>query len=433
MRFHAESLTPARQHQPLREGDPAPSCGLLRVRDVLERPLFAQARVIAGEHGLDRLVRWVHILDVADARALIHGGELVLSTGAGVGQSEEKFLQYVRQLIEGRASGLCVELGTVLADIPASVRHLAEQHHFPLIVFPVQVRFVDITQDLHKLIFLQERQMLSEQDWLERLILGDEEGEAWFGAGMRLKPDRRYRIAVLRLTQGKNQQDLPEAWVDRKTELASILRESFQHQRLRVFLSIRLDSSIALLEMDGTPAQWRPRMQAAMQDLRHALRNHGFPDALHVGVGQEAAGRAGGTHRIRDSYRTAVAASSFAQLCGQDMMFYEDAGVYRWIAPLARHDDILALAQAELAAVMEYDRQNHTQLLHTLKVYLDCDRSKQQTADRLYIHRQTLYHRLLQIERLLRANLDDPVQRLSVHLAVYAYLYHQQREERGGV
>jgi purine catabolism regulator len=157
-----------------------------------------------------------------------------------------------------------------------------------------------------------------------------------------------------------------------------------------------------------------------------SLRSHGLPDALRVGLGQELEGPAG----ARDSYREAVAASAFAQVSGQRVLFYEDAGVYRWIAPLARNGDALALALVDLATVIEYDRQNHTQLLETLKVYLDCDRSKQQTAARLFIHRQTLYHRLEQLGRLLRADLDDPVQRLGVHLAVYAYLYHRQCGDR---
>src|ERR1022692_1717724 len=38
-------------------------------------------RVLAGAGLLDRPVRWVHAIEVPDAARLLHGGELVLTTG----------------------------------------------------------------------------------------------------------------------------------------------------------------------------------------------------------------------------------------------------------------------------------------------------------------------------------------------------------------
>jgi purine catabolism regulator len=53
------------------------------VADVLTLPVIRQgmATVVAGSAGLDRRVRWVHIAEIADIAPLLHGGELVLTTG----------------------------------------------------------------------------------------------------------------------------------------------------------------------------------------------------------------------------------------------------------------------------------------------------------------------------------------------------------------
>ena len=403
--------------------------GPIRVCNVLARPLLADAQLIAGVKGVGRVVRWVHILDIADVRSFIRGGEFVLTTAAIVGHSEEKFIRYVQQLIEGGASALCVELGTVVQEIPQYICNLADGHAFPIIVFPFEVRFVDITQDLHKLIILQERQRLSEEEWVEHVIRGEAEDAGMsFATGVRMRADRRYRVVVFQFSESFEDNAENPLRLSR-SDLTHFVRESFQRSRLRAYLSGRSDRIIAIVELDGSSTQWQPRLEAASSCLHTALQRLGLPEAddFLMGLGSEITAPASG----RDSYREAVEARAFAKAYGRRVLCYEDAGVYRWMAPMVRSGEAAGLAIQNLAPVIEYDRQGHAQLLETLKVYLDCDRSKQQTADRLFIHRQTLYHRLEQLERLLCVNLDDPVQRLGIHLTVYAYLYQQQRRDGG--
>ena len=60
---------------------------MLRLREVLELPVFRRslAEVIAGGEGLDRELRWAHVIEMADPSDLLKGGELVLTTGIGAG------------------------------------------------------------------------------------------------------------------------------------------------------------------------------------------------------------------------------------------------------------------------------------------------------------------------------------------------------------
>ncbi len=122
----------------------------LTVGDALKRPLFRHADVVAGSRGLARPIRWVHVLETAENASFLNGGELILSTGMGFGDDPAKRLAYLHELIRRKAVGLCVELGTHIRDIPADMRELADHHDFPLIVFHLPVRFVDITLDLHE-------------------------------------------------------------------------------------------------------------------------------------------------------------------------------------------------------------------------------------------------------------------------------------------
>ena len=83
------------------------------VRDVLalDPVRHGGPRVVAGETGLDRPVRWVHSAEVPDIAGLLRGGELVLTTGIGLPADDAGLRAFIAELAEVGASGLVVELG----------------------------------------------------------------------------------------------------------------------------------------------------------------------------------------------------------------------------------------------------------------------------------------------------------------------------------
>lgn len=134
----------------------------LTVQEILENRNFRDAEVIAGKEGLQRTVKWIHIMEVTGIEELLDGGELILSTGVGWKESEELFLAFFEQLIDSGAAGICIELGTYIPKIPNKIIHLANRYQFPLIVFNHKVRFVDITQDLHSILIKKHYLMISD-------------------------------------------------------------------------------------------------------------------------------------------------------------------------------------------------------------------------------------------------------------------------------
>lgn len=124
----------------------------LQVKDVLHQKHFEKAELIAGETGLHKLIKWVHVLEVMNAKHLLEGKELILTTGVTFQHNKEKFVQFIKEIIEADCAGVCIEYGEYVQSVPSDVIDIANQFDFPIIVFNEQVRFVDITQNLHTLI-----------------------------------------------------------------------------------------------------------------------------------------------------------------------------------------------------------------------------------------------------------------------------------------
>ncbi|MFE1784590.1 PucR family transcriptional regulator, partial [Streptomyces sp. NPDC059506] len=107
-------------------------------------------RVVAGREGLDRRVRWVHVSELVDIAGMLHGGELVLSTGIALPDDRGALARYIDDLADVGAAGLVVELGRRYRDaLPDPLVRAAERRGLPLAALRSEVRFVTVTEAVH--------------------------------------------------------------------------------------------------------------------------------------------------------------------------------------------------------------------------------------------------------------------------------------------
>src|SRR5579859_3016611 len=122
------------------------------VADLLGLPVVRRGspRVLAGADRLDAPVRWVHVLELADAAHLLQGGEFVLTTGIALPADPARLRQYAADLAAAGASALAVELGRrYVGELPAALVRGAADSGLTLIVFEREVPFVEITEAVH--------------------------------------------------------------------------------------------------------------------------------------------------------------------------------------------------------------------------------------------------------------------------------------------
>jgi len=156
--------------------------------------------------------------------------------------------------------------------------------------------------------------------------------------------------------------------------------------------------------------------QALIAGLREAMdRYHQTPGvpAIVLGVSNPATGVAGLADSVAQARQAATVAAAAGR--GGTVQPAEDLGMLRlllgWYGSAAFRDDAAQLLRPLLAAA------DGEQLLETLEAYLDSGRSPTETAARLGLHRNTVAQRIRRAEQELSVSLDDPDQRLAVHLA----------------
>ena len=79
--------------------------------------------------------------------------------------------------------------------------------------------------------------------------------------------------------------------------------------------------------------------------------------------------------------------------------------------------DVQSLLHPAIAKLSAYDRVNQSNLLSTLKTYLENDRNAQRCANLLYLHRNSLQYRVRRIQEIADIDLDNPEVRAYLRLS----------------
>ncbi|MFI2076216.1 PucR family transcriptional regulator [Streptomyces triculaminicus] len=125
--------------------------GTITVAEALALPALRRGlpEVLVGGDALRRPLRWVHAGEAPNIAALLKGGELLLTTGLGLGSRPAEQRAFVRGLADRGIAALVVELGARFTTLPAAVVDTARSCALPLVQLHREVPFVAVTEEIH--------------------------------------------------------------------------------------------------------------------------------------------------------------------------------------------------------------------------------------------------------------------------------------------
>jgi purine catabolism regulator len=146
---------------------------MLTLRELL-RDL--DVRLVAGEPGVDRAVRWVHISEIVDPTPWLSGGELLLTTGLQLERPEVQG-EYVARLAGHGLAGLGLGTGFAHRTVPDEMARAADEHGFPLFEVPYELPFIAVTEKAFTHLVNEQyavlQRALSAHERLERIVLSE--------------------------------------------------------------------------------------------------------------------------------------------------------------------------------------------------------------------------------------------------------------------
>ncbi|MGN9763409.1 PucR family transcriptional regulator [Streptomyces sp. SD31] len=222
-------------------------------------------------------------------------------------------------------------------------------------------------------------------------------------AALGLPTDRsRFVATLVDLRAGRGGTDIETRLLQElRTAGVSALVGELAPGRLGILLALR-------------PSQpWRPVVER-LCSTAHSLA----PQAV-VSVGSEITELSDTARSFREAARVAEATPP-GQPLPPDRSFHElsDIGLPRLLYALREDTRVQEYAEQQLGRLIDHDTQHGTDLLTTLRHYLDAAGNKTTAARRGGLSRETMYQRLRTIERLLDRDLESGEQRTELHAAL---------------
>ncbi len=144
----------------------------LTIRKALaELDVLSKAKVVAGQEGLDRVIRWVHVVDIPDIAPWVRGGDLLLTTAFAIKDNPEAQLELIPSLVEKGLTGMLVAVGRYFDYIPPEMISLADELNFPIITLSWgSVPFVEITEAIHRYIISEQYELVQQSFQIHKIL-----------------------------------------------------------------------------------------------------------------------------------------------------------------------------------------------------------------------------------------------------------------------
>ncbi|KPU45688.1 purine catabolism regulatory protein [Oxobacter pfennigii] len=392
----------------------------ITIGSILNLPQLKNFRLLAGESGLDRRLSWVHVLELPVINESVMEGELVFMTGAGFNDITQDLVHIIDELDKKKSSGMVIRIGPYIERLPKEVLELANKLQFPIFETPYENNIMFIIQAICQRIMDDKKKMDSMNDFMKGLML-DRYSEdlvemaVFFG----YRPKWIYRGVIVDIDGFSNY--LFEKQIEDESDIMKIkwnvmriIEEVTTRFNKRILYFIDSDSfvlMIPVLDEAGSEAEVRGICEDICKEVSKKIS--GF--TVSIGIGNCC-------NRLNEFKRSIMEANKSLKIiraCNKvnTVRSYAELGVYRLFFKIQDTDELKSIYYDAVEPLIKYDKNNNSDLLSTLEIYLDEDENISNTSKKMFLHRNTLKYRLAKIQEILGYNFDNVNQLFILRLA----------------
>lgn len=359
-------------------------------------------KLIAGEGGWSNSISWLMMIEDLTIIQNFKGKELAVTTGLGF-RTTASLKKLVQELSATGASGLIVNTGKYIEEIPPSVIRFCDENDLPLLTVPWEIYLADMIKDLSVQVFLQS---IADEQISNAFIHAIESPQLadQYSRDLRAYFDLDGTFQIALVASG----DLDRMdTVERK-------RISYRMQLLLTNLThnghfFYYDSCFVVIMNAITEKQGEKILEPFAKRLKARMPQR----KIRVGISSQV----NGISNLHVAYKRALAALRMAYAGDETVMYFDRMGMYRLLYSVEDKALLKELSGDILKPLTEYDEQHHADYVETLECYLNNGGSVKAVAEEMFIHRNTILYRMANIKNLLNCSLESAEDRMRFKVA----------------
>lgn len=204
-------------------------------------------------------------------------------------------------------------------------------------------------------------------------------------------------------------------------QVSRLIYQELRHSRAKVIVLENSDHYCFILFNDSglDRKHYEEKISSYFNILLSQIR-HSSGMKVIAGVGR----RIGHLREAAVSYRDALKCTDYLEQyqSGEIFVSYYDLGFYQLFL-YQPPEDVKAYASEQLGPLLDYDRTHDTELVKTLKTYIDCRFNMTHAGKKLFVHSNTIKYRMRLIKSLLGVEHIEERGLFEIQLALYLYKY----------
>jgi PucR family transcriptional regulator, purine catabolism regulatory protein len=376
------------------------------VSDIFKIQSLEGCRVLGGKRGLNRSIRSVSIMDAPDT-SLIKRGDLLLTTGYIFKDNADDQIQLINDLSAQDCSGLAIKVKRFLLEIPEVMLQEADRLDLPLIELPYDTVLSDILITLTREIIDKEGRYNKDEKrntFLATLFSDDhiEKDDIYVKSKQfDIIPDSDFAVLYITLNSNQKSEEMISlaSFLDIVNEIGRKVNAKLLGVHSQKDLSVIIQARKNSLELSSLA---RKTATLLGNQLSKQLANKN----IRIGIGTKTTN----IINIYKSYKKAKEAIFLGERVAPggngsvyDCTRYEPEALLQHLP----EDISRQYVDGTLEVLARYDRENGTEHVQTLEAYINCGCKLADTADTLFVHRNTVKFRIAKIEELLAIDLND--------------------------
>ena len=397
----------------------------ISVKDILKLDSLKKINLVGGETGLEKYIEWIYVAECfenpLEGIMWLQGGEIVFITGVGIKDNVEILLELIKGISEKNGSGLIVNIGPYIKSISEEAIKLADELEVPLFTLPWEVKLVEVSREISNAIVLSRIEENSLTHFLSNILFGDGEIEgdaiqkaAYFGYNLAgeccicvidIDGFERY----LKLKKLEDEVSISKI----KITFRKIVQDILEKHALKVPI---IDKDDAVIFFIRSEENCMNRLDKALKEIQEIIKKRMDGLSVSVGIGNSYKD----LKMMKQSLNEAELAidSAKCQELDDTITKYKDIGIYGLLFSI-QNRTVLENYFSEVLGVINNNDNKDNNLIEILETYLNENCNIRVTAEKLFLHRNTLKYKIKKIEELLNCDLHNFDDCMKVKIALY--------------
>lgn len=196
----------------------------------------------------------------------------------------------------------------------------------------------------------------------------------------------------------------------------TLLHEAIHQYLPNVIMGSKSGLKVVVWKVDLEDPEWLIKIKVKVSSILDLVKKQANEIIIQVGIGTLSEN----INRISESYIKAQDALEFGEvLNGREFVTsYSELGVFRMLGKFTNSEELKTFIPPSLQLLLNYQQANKSDLITTLKVFLQCNQNATKASQLLFIHHKTAVYRIERIKEITGMNFDDAEEMLLVQIGL---------------